>query len=205
MPARDAPFAVLGLRPDATADEIHAARRRLAKQQHPDVGGSIEGMQRINRAAAEALALIELAADTPPEAPPPGEQARDRAAAADRTQHGRREYKHAPRRVRSDHPSFTIEALPAEAFEGLLIVGNWLGDVLDDDPPYLLELALDEPVRGWCGVEVVPDAGASTVSLRVAGLPGGRPPDIDDVRDAWIEGLNRLDWGDQGPAAPPPS
>lgn len=112
-----------------------------------------------------------------------------------------------PRRygpARSDHPSFTIEALPAEAFEGLLVVAAEIGDVIDDDPPYRLEVALIDPIRGWCRIELTPDAGACTVSLSVASEPGGAPPDVDAVRDVWIEALNRLDWADLGGFQPQP-
>jgi hypothetical protein len=97
--------------------------------------------------------------------------------------------------VRRDHPSFTVEALPAEAFEALLVVASWLGDLIDDDPPYGLEVALTEPIGGWCRLELVPDAGASTVSVAVAGAPGHPVPSVDAVRDAFVDGLNRLDWG----------
>jgi hypothetical protein len=41
---------------------------------------------------------------------------------------------------------------------------------------------------------VVPDAGASTVSVAVAGEPGHPLPSVDAVRDAFVDGLNRLDW-----------
>ncbi|MET0911367.1 MAG: hypothetical protein ABWZ99_18020, partial [Ilumatobacteraceae bacterium] len=97
-------------------------------------------------------------------------------------------------RMAVDMPSFTVEALPVETFEALLVVASWIGEVLDDDPPYRLEVALGAPYECWCGLDLVPDAGASTVSLQVAAV-GGRPaPDIEAVRDVWIEHLNRLDW-----------
>ena len=67
-----------------------------------------------------------------------------------------------------DVPSFTVEALPVETFEGLLVVASWLGEVLDDDPPYRLDVHLHDPVECWCRLDVVPDAGSSTVSLTVA-------------------------------------
>ena len=109
-----------------------------------------------------------------------------------------------PRFGRRDHPSFTIEALPVEAFEGLLIVAGWLGDLIDDEPPYALEVALGDPITGWCRLDLVPDAGASTVSVTVAGEPGASPPDLDVVRDAWIAGLNQLDWAELGGGSRPP-
>lgn len=96
--------------------------------------------------------------------------------------------------MRRDHPSFTIEALPAEAFEALLVVASWMGDLIDDEPPYALELALTEPIGGWCRLDLVPDAGASTVSVSVAGAAGHPVPSVDAVRDAFVDGLNQLDW-----------
>ena len=89
-----------------------------------------------------------------------------------------------------------VSLLPVEAFEGLLVVASWLGDLVDDEPPYLLEVALSEPVGAWCRLDIVPDAGASTVSIAVGGDP--RPPSIEGLRDAFVEGLNRLDWESLG-------
>ncbi len=93
-------------------------------------------------------------------------------------------------RVQHDVPSFVIDALPAEAFEALLVVTSWIGEVLVDDPPYVLEVHLYEPVECWCRLDLVPDAGASTVSLTVAGLGDAQPPMLDDVRDVWVHQLN---------------
>lgn len=191
------PLIVLGLPPDATLDDIDAARRALAKSAHPDVGGSLADMQRINAAADEAarrLAAGRIASNSPtaPAAPAADGAGTGAGGSGPGRRYGRR-----------DHPSFTIEALPAEAFEALLIVAGWLGDLIDDEPPYALEVALTHPIAGWCRLDLVPDAGSSTVSVTVAGEPGARPPgsdapDIETVRDAWIEGLNQLDWTDLG-------
>lgn len=160
---------MLGLPDDASFATINDARRRLAKQAHPDVGGSVESMQRINLAAEAALASLSTQTRQAPHLPDDG-------------------------RARRDHPSFTVEVLPVEAFEGLLVVASWLGEVISDDPPYVLEVALVDPVRGWCRLDLVPDAGGSTVSLVVAAEPGYPVPGVDVVRDLWIDGLNRLDW-----------
>jgi hypothetical protein len=94
-------------------------------------------------------------------------------------------------RVERDEPSFVIEALPAEAFEALLVVASWMGEVLVDDPPYLLEAHLYEPGECWCRLELLPEAGASTVMLTVAGIEGVAPP-VEAVRDLWIANLNAL-------------
>ncbi|MEZ5216771.1 MAG: hypothetical protein R2715_09340 [Ilumatobacteraceae bacterium] len=51
-----------------------------------------------------------------------------------------------------------IEALPVEAYEALLVVATWIGEVLVDEPPYLLDVHLHEPRPCWCRLELVPDA-----------------------------------------------
>jgi hypothetical protein len=189
------PFDVLGLDDGATADEVRAARRTLAKDHHPDQGGDAETMQRINQAAAAALQLIERAAEPEPDpdrptapntptASAPGSGSSSESAAG----------RVARDRVVSDVPSFTVEALPVETFEALVVVASWLGDVLDDDPPYRLDTYLGDPFDCWCGLEVVPDAGGSTVSLAIAGIDGAPTPDVIAVRDAWISNLNAVDW-----------
>ncbi len=187
------PFAALGLPPDADEQQVRAARRRLAKGQHPDVGGDGGDMAELNEITERALRAItdNSAAVTSPDRPPhsqpgtPAEQPTSGDSSAPRPSVGR---------VTTDVPSFTVEALPAETFEALLVVASWIGEVLDDDPPYRLEVFLREPIECWCGLELVPDAGASTVSLEVASVGGGPAPDIDAVRDVWIAHLNQLDW-----------
>jgi hypothetical protein len=183
------PYTVLGIRPDADAEAILEARRTLAKVRHPDAGGSVEAMQELNSAVEVALAAIggSTSRSTGPRAPAP--RSRERPAP--------------PRSgFRQDHPSFTIEALPAEAFEGLLIAGATLGELIDDDPPYLLEVLMHDPVPAWCRLELVPDAGSATVSLATARVPGHPTPDVLDVRDVWIDALNRLDWSSLGSSPP---
>lgn len=186
----DDPAATLGLRAGATAEEIRAARRRLAKAHHPDHGGDAGEMQAINEAADAALQSLDdeeiaprrstaedgVAGDT---GVPAGSRRRDDVSG----------YAH-------DIPSFTVEALPVETFEAMLVVASWLGEVLDEDPPYRLETYLHEPLDCWCRLEVVPDAGASTVSLTVGGLDDAPAPDVLRVRDAWVSNLNAVDWPD---------
>ena len=164
------------MRRDSTLDEIENARRVLAKSVHPDVGGSVPEMQRINAAADEA-ARIAAGRDTPPPTPPPPAEPAGR-----------------PLHWRVDHPSFTIEALPAESFEALFVVASWLGETIDDDPPYRLDVELAEPVACWCRLELLPDAGGTTVGLTIGSERGVAPADLDLVRDAWVTGLNSLDW-----------
>ena len=49
------PFEVLGLPATATLDEVRAARRRLARAAHPDVGGDERRMREINQAFDQAV------------------------------------------------------------------------------------------------------------------------------------------------------
>ena len=67
-----------------------------------------------------------------------------------------------------------------------------MGEVLVDDPPYVLEVHLVDPGPCWCRLDLVPDAGGSTVTLTVASLGDDPAPDVEAVRDAWVANLNRL-------------
>jgi hypothetical protein len=175
------PFAVLGLSPNATLEEVRSARRKLAAQFHPDHGGDAAKMGEINVAFDAVVFQLLHPAATPsdgPIAPPPP------SAPAAPPRHYRD--------VQHDAPSFTIDTLPAEAFEALLVVTSWMGEVLVDDPPYLLEVHLVEPGPCWCRLDLVPDAGASTVTLTVASIDGTPAPDVEAVRDLWVANLNLL-------------
>jgi hypothetical protein len=174
---------------DADVETILEARRTLAKRRHPDAGGSVEAMQELNVAVEAALAALGAAGT----APEPTSSRRNQHRPPPPPRSG----------VRQDHPSFTIETLPAEAFEAMLLAAAELGDVADDDPPYLLEVVLSSPLPAWCRLELVPDAGAVTVSITTARVPGHPTPDVYEVRDLWIEALNRLDWSDHGPSPQP--
>ncbi len=183
--ASNDPLAELGLGADASIDDVRAARRRLAKAHHPDQGGDPGYMQAINEAADAALLIVVARhrAAEQPEAREPEAPMRD---------HGNDDMSQLAR----DVPSFTVEALPVETFEAMVVVASWLGEVLDDDPPYRLETYLSEPFDCWCRLDVVPDAGASTVSLTVGGLDGAAAPDVLAVRDAWVTNLNAVAWPD---------
>jgi hypothetical protein len=178
---------VLGLPPGSSVEDVENARRTLAKSSHPDVGGSVRQMQAINAAADEAA---RIAAGQPSAAPAPSAKPAPSAAPVPPPTPGWH--------WRVDHPSFTVEALPAASFEALLVVASWLGETIDDDPPYRLDVELAEPVSCWCRLELLPDAGATTVGLAVGSELGVTAADVDAVRDAWIAALNALDWGEIG-------
>lgn len=188
-PERD-PYAVLGVAPGAGVDELRAARRRLAKDLHPDRSGGDEvRMQELNVALDTALAAVGGSRSTPTVAEPPPPSPSP-SSTSSRTRHDvprRSGYRYA-----HDVASFTIEALPAEAFEALVVATTWIGEVVADDPPYQLEVELGEPFDCWCRLDLVPDAGASTVSVTLAAHDRQAVPDIDAVRDAWVATLNTL-------------
>jgi hypothetical protein len=183
------PFAALGLPRDASEQDVRAARRRLAKALHPDAGGDAAGMADLNDAADRALRSIGEGS-TSAGSVGSGDDVPDADSA---TSGGAPGPSHGDR-FATDIPSFIVETLPAETFEALLVVASWIGEVLDDDPPYHLEVVLREPVECWCGLDIVPDAGSSTVSLQVASIGGQQIPDVEAVRDVWISHLNQLDW-----------
>ena len=54
-PSHVDPWELLGIRPDADIEIVHAAYRTVAKTAHPDTGGSDETMQRVNDAYQRIL------------------------------------------------------------------------------------------------------------------------------------------------------
>ena len=183
--ARD-PWTVLGLRDTATLDEVRAARRRLAKDRHPDHGGDPDAMRELNAAFDGAVrAILQPTSRTGPPSEPsgPGPAAANRPG--DRPSRRRFPVEH-------DTPSFTIDVLPVDAFEALLVVAGWIGEVLVDDPPYLLDVHLHDPSPCWCRLELLPEAGGTTVNLTVASVGRDLAPSVEAVRDVWVDQLNRL-------------
>lgn len=183
------PFELLGLPSSASVADIRAARRRLARALHPDVGGDPSAMRDLNAAVDAAVAH---ATGRRPLDRAPTDRAPTRGADAS----GERSRPTGPGRGgrQVDEWSFVVEALPAEAFEALLVVTSWIGEVLVDDPPYLLEVHLHDPAPCWCRLTLVPDAGSSTVSLVVAPAEGDAspPPEVETVRDTYVALINRL-------------
>ena len=169
------PWAVLGLLPTATWDEVRAAHRRLAKVLHPDAG--VEADHRRMAEVNEAFATLatRFAAEPVVEAEPTPEPA------PVVTTH------------RDEPVAFSIDLLPVEAFEALLIVTSFLGDPWVIDEPYELTALLDPPLACRCNLWLVPEAGGSIVSLDVHPVRGYPTPPAEAVRDALIAELQRLD------------
>jgi hypothetical protein len=180
------PFALLGLSADATPDQITQARRRLAKSLHPDRGGDAMAMQQLNAAFDAAMAIATAPRiDVPP----------SRLTADVSESH-----------LTADVPSFTIEALPAVAHMALLEALDGIATVVADDPPYLIEVELlgsivhdatSGPPIGWARLDLVPDAGSTSVSLTLASSKlATSGVGIDSVRNVLIDRLNALDWSE---------
>ncbi len=165
---------LLGLDETASIDDVHAARRHLALRFHPDVGGDTQDMVRVNRAVEVVIAGLNAGLNDPPLTTPTTAMP---TRVSDRVD---------PRRWRVDRPSFVIDVLPVEAFEWLLLAARVLGEVVDDDPPYALDVLLDSRVDRWCRLEIVPDAGSSTVSIVVENV------DPEDLVALWVNTINEL-------------
>jgi hypothetical protein len=183
----DDPFATLGLDRTATVGQLRAARRRLARQLHPDHGGDAARMQQVN--AAFDAALAELTATPQPATAPDAPRGRRRPRPAERPRPGPR--------TRStlaewEPAAFMIELPVPEAFEALLVVTSWIGELASDDPPRAMEVLLAEPSPCWCRLELLPEGASTSVGIMVAGAEGVPRPSLIDVRDTWIAHLNQL-------------
>jgi hypothetical protein len=180
------PFEELGLPGDASLDDVRSARRRLALRAHPDQGGSQQQMVELNQAFDAAVKAVRARSNITPNFradPPPAPTV---------TTTRMRWQQRRPQRIEHDAPSFTMNVLPAEAFEALLVVTTWLGETLVDDPPYQLEVHLDDPGPCWCRLELLPEAGSTSVSITVITDRSNDPISAEEVRDAYVKVLNQL-------------
>jgi hypothetical protein len=168
-------YQLLGVTRSSTVSEIVAARRVLAREFHPDRGGDPQHMAFINLAFDAIIASHGKEASQQITVTSANVSPAD--ALAPETTSG----------FSVDHPSFTINALPAVAYEVLILAARVLGDISSDEPPYLLEVQLEDPPMTWCRLEIVPDAGSSTVSFVV-----DKKIDAQQIRDLWITTINEI-------------
>ena len=174
MTSRD-PFLVLSVKRGASPDEIRRAWRERARIVHPDVGGTDEAMQELNEALHAALAIEDTVAEVKLATSPV-----------------------LVRRER-DVSSFTVDVLPAGCFEALLIVAGISGAISHEEPPYQLEFSLHDSdvngaLNGWCRCDLVPEAGATTVSLLVGTETSAEGISVEEVRDYLVANLNAIEW-----------
>ncbi len=164
------PYEVLGVAPDASWTEVCSARRRLAKALHPD-SGVVDGEHDPGR----RMALVNWAFDEV-------RAARDRAGGP--TAPGGAD-------VDGTELGFTVEALPVDAFEAVLMAAVDLGDVVHLDEPYLLGVLVDHPGPCHCIFELSPEAGGTLVTMDVAPRSFGHCPEAGAVRDAFLDEIRR--------------
>jgi hypothetical protein len=167
-------FEILGVPSTATESEIRAAWKSLALVAHPDHGGSHSQMVRLNQALEQALKSQSVQFEDSR----PSRRSRITRSFAAR-----------------DVSSFTINSLPVDAFETLVIAAAHCGQITEDDPPYLIEFTLsDMSLHGTrnllCRCELMPEAGATTVHLALS--VAGRV-ELESVRDALIDIINEID------------
>lgn len=166
---------MLSVERGASADKIRRAWRERARTVHPDVGGTDAAMQELNEALHSALAYVDVVSIATVSSSPL-----------------------LVRRER-DVSSFTVDVLPAECFEALLIVAGISGAISHEEPPYQLEFSLhDSDVTGalnsWCRCDLVPEAGATTVSLLVGTETSAEGISVEEVRDYLVANLNAIEW-----------
>jgi hypothetical protein len=168
------PFSVLSVDRTATAQAIRQAWREKARILHPDVGGSDSAMQELNEALRKALELIGIPEVLKTASP-------------------------ALVRRERDISSFTVDVLPAECFEALLVVAGISGAISHEEPPYQIEFSLHDSgvsgsLHGWCRCDLVPEAGATMVSLLVGTEETSTGVSVEEVRDYLVANLNAIEW-----------
>ena len=166
---------MLSVERGASADEIRRAWRERARTVHPDVGVTDAAMQELNEALHSALAYVDVVSIATVSSSPL-----------------------LVRRER-DVSSFTVDVLPAECFEALLIVAGISGAISHEEPPYQLEFSLHDSdvtgaLNGWCRCDLVPEAGATTVSLLVGTETSAEGISVEEVRDYLVANLNAIEW-----------
>lgn len=178
------PFAVLGIDATASLEEVRDAWRRAAKRCHPDAGGSAEKMVTLNLALAQIVAIRkkeQLNLDVA------------LSSGSDRdTQRVMRSH-----RQHHDISSFTIDVLPVDSFEYMLLAAEILGTIIDQECPYLVEFTLHNSglpnsQHAWCRCELMPEAGGTTVHLTIGGVDAQKSLTIEAVRDELIYCVNGL-------------
>jgi hypothetical protein len=155
------PFVVLGLSPDASREQVRAARLALVKHLHPDVRS--QDAPEVRARAERRLAEVNAAYDAVVAQWSPAEvedvQAAE-AAEAGKAAEGAE--------VVADPvaglASFAVGAFRPVAFEAIIVAAADVGDVTDADEPFSLELFVEGPPRGFCRLELFPEAGGSVVT-----------------------------------------
>lgn len=181
---------LLGLDENADLPTVAARRRALAGRAHPDRGGTHVEMTEVNRAADLLIAWLrdpdrrrlDPSAETSTVSPVTNRGSTRRPEESSPNEESSR---NEGSRWRVDRPSFVVEALPVVAHEALLVAAAVLGRVCDDDPPYALEAFIGDADEIWCRLELVPDAGSTTVSIV-------SDSDPEELIAMWCDAVNEL-------------
>lgn len=174
-------FALLGIHPGCSQEEIRKAWRTKSAIHHPDAGGSNDAMVSLNQA-------LDIALQWKPDKETEEIDTNNFSSPSTMVFKSRR-----------DVSSFTVNVLPVECFLALEVVAAMCGPTIQDDQPYMLEFLLHDSSlpnsrHGWCRCECVPEAGATTVHLTVGSTQSAEMPHVDDVRDFLVDQLNNIDW-----------
>jgi len=178
-------YQLLGVTRSSSVSEIVAARRVLALEFHPDRGGNPQHMALIN------LAFDAIIASHGEETV---EQTKSTTTTAAKGSQADLATPYSMSKFSVDRPSFTINALPVVAYEVLLLAARVLGEISSDEPPYLLEVQLEDPPLTWCRLEIVPDAGSSTISFIL-----DNDADAQEIRDLWVATINEIGFSNREP------
>lgn len=174
----DDPYGVLGVAPDASWEEVCAARRRLAKELHPDVSGEARRADAGRRMALvnQAFEAVRAARASAPtlEATPTASAGSPVLTVDSLTAN-----------------SFKVAAVPVVAFEALLLAAVELGDVVQVDEPHLLGVLVDHPGPCHCLFELAGGADGTVVSIDAAPRAFGDCPGVAAVRDAFVGEIRR--------------
>ena len=172
------PFDILGVSPASPESEIRLAWRKKASSLHPDVGGSHDAMILLNEALAQALSLGRLGHT---ENSPESDQKKSTTSRSYFTR---------------DISSFTIDALPVDAWHLLLMGATHCGPIVDEEEPYVLDFMLSDTSipelrSSMCRCEIVPEAGASTVHVTIFSETG-KSVGVEMIRDVLVSTINDL-------------
>jgi hypothetical protein len=176
---REEAMSILGVTSASSPSEIRAAWIAVARSRHPDIGGTTTDMQLVNAAYRVLVGSVASSGD---------DEGRNDSSSAPRF--GRRRH--------ADHPSFVVDLEMRELHDLLVVASGTMGEVLDSDPHWLVEVHLREPVACWCRLELVPNGAGSAVGLLVEIDDDARPADADHeavttaVRDRFIDAINEL-------------
>lgn len=161
------PWATLGLAPGAPPAVVRARWRALAKRHHPDLHSGVDATTRDDhgRRLAEVNEAYRRLAGAPaagpaPEPPRPGWSAAGSGGTGSTPAGGPGAGVRA-----TTSAGFAVEDFRPVVFEALVLASAELGEVTYADEPFALDVFVVGPPRGFCHIELVPEAGGSVVSL----------------------------------------